>query len=207
MREQNPCHKRHGGKFQRGWTGKPEPRRALLKNEKVESWKSQQCEARRYASPQIGALARLSLRRVAAQFLLDWFSGIRELQTQLRRSTRMDHSRLSHYAEKLRKRKGQILAALRHLERENQELTGKKHVDWIDQAADENELRLLDRLNEGYLTELGRIEMAQRRVSSGTYGLCLGCHRAIETARLEASPETEFCLECQDLRERFERAV
>ena len=119
----------------------------------------------------------------------------------------IDNTSLRHYRDKLLKRREQILAAIRHLEKESQEVTGKRHLDWVDQAADENEIRLLDRLNEGYLTELGRIEMAQRRALSGSYGLCLGCHRPIEPARLEASPETEFCLECQDLRERFERAV
>lgn len=119
----------------------------------------------------------------------------------------MDTTGLRHYREKLLKRREQILAAIRHLEKESQEVTGKRHFDWADQAADENEIRLLDRLNEGYLRELGQIEMAQRRVSSGSYGLCLGCHRPIEPVRLDASPETEFCLECQDMRERLERAV
>ena len=119
----------------------------------------------------------------------------------------MDATSLKHYREKLAKRREQILVAVRNLERETQEVTGKRHFDWLDQAADESEIRLLDRLNEGYLRELGRIERAQRRVSAGDYGLCLGCHQPIERARLEASPVTEFCLECQDMRERFERAA
>lgn len=118
----------------------------------------------------------------------------------------MDNGALESYRQKLLKRKEQILAAVSHLERENQEVAGKRHLDWLDQASDENEIRLLDRLGEGYLKELGRIEMAQHRISSGSYGLCLACHQPIEKGRLEASPETEFCLQCQDLRERFERA-
>ena len=78
----------------------------------------------------------------------------------------MDNTGLSHYREKLLKRREQILAAIRHLDKESQEVTGKRHLDWVDQAADENEIRLLDRLNEGYLRELGRIEMAQHRALS-----------------------------------------
>jgi DnaK suppressor protein len=119
----------------------------------------------------------------------------------------MDAANLKHYREKLARRREQILAAVRNLEREKREVAGRKYSDWLDQAADENEIRLLDRLSEGYLRELGRIEIAQGRLFLGSYGLCLGCHRPIEKARLEASPETEFCLECQDMRERFERAA
>lgn len=118
----------------------------------------------------------------------------------------MDATSLKRYREKLAKRNAQILAAVRNLQKEYQDVAGERHFDWLDQAADENEIRLLDRLNEGYLRELGRIELAQRRISLGSYGFCLGCHRPIEKTRLEAFPETEFCLECQDLREQFERA-
>lgn len=119
----------------------------------------------------------------------------------------MDAVSLMHYQEKLRKRRAAILNTVDHLERENLELLETRQLDWLDQASNENEIRLLDRLNEGYLLELGRISRAQHRMMSGTYGLCLACHRPIETARLELFPETEFCLECQDLRERLERAA
>jgi DnaK suppressor protein len=119
----------------------------------------------------------------------------------------METASLEHYREKLLKRKSQILLTVGHLQKENQELIGTRQLDWLDQAADANEFRLLDRLNEGYLRELGRIEMAQHRMASGTYGQCLACHEPIGKARLETFPETEFCLECQELRERFERAA
>ena len=118
----------------------------------------------------------------------------------------MDAASLRHYQEKLLKRKEQVLAAMAHLEKEKQELLGQKHFDWLDQAWDENEMRVLERLNDGYLRELGEIEMAEGRISSESYGGCLACHQPIEKARLGAFPETEFCLECQDLRERFEKA-
>jgi len=118
----------------------------------------------------------------------------------------MDTASLKHYQEKLLKRKEQVLAAMAHLEKEKQELLGQKQLDWLDQAWDENEMRVLERLNDGYLRELGKIEMAEGRISSESYGGCLACHQPIEKARLDAFPETEFCLECQDLRERFEKA-
>lgn len=118
----------------------------------------------------------------------------------------MDTIKLRKYQERLLRRREQILTTVRHLEEESQEVAGKRHFDWLDQAWDENEIRLLDRLSDAYLREMGRIEMALGRMLAGTYGLCLACHRPIEYRRLDIFPETEFCLGCQDLRESFERA-
>lgn len=117
----------------------------------------------------------------------------------------MDTIALSKYQEKLLRRRGQILTTVRHLEERNQKVTGQRHFDWLDQAGDENEIRLLDRLSEEYLREMGRIERALGRMSSGTYGFCLACHQPIEERRLDTLPETEFCLACKDMRERFQR--
>jgi DnaK suppressor protein len=124
---------------------------------------------------------------------------------QRKEESTMDTIRLRNYEEKLLRRRQQLLTTADHLENEKREFTGQRQIEWLDQAWDENELRLLDRLSETYLREMGRIEMALERISAGTYGLCLACHRPIEKERLEIFPETEFCLGCQDMREQFER--
>ena len=117
----------------------------------------------------------------------------------------MDTIKIRKYQEKLLRRRRQVLTTVKHLEEGNGEVTGQRHFDWLDQAWGESEIRLLDRLNDTYLRELGEIETALGRALSGTYGLCLACHQPIEKRRLDIFPETEFCLACQDLRERFER--
>ena len=117
----------------------------------------------------------------------------------------MDTIRLRKYQEKLLRRRQQLLTTTEHLEKEKEQFVGQREVEWLDQAWDENELRLLDRLSETYLWEIGRIERALDRILAGTYGLCLACHQPIEKERLEIFPETEFCLGCQDMREQFER--
>jgi len=119
----------------------------------------------------------------------------------------MDTIRVKKFQERLLKRRKEILGTLNHLREENRTMTGQRHFDWLDQAWDENEARLLDRLSEGYLRELGRIDMALGRILSGTYGLCLACQQPIEKARLDTFPETEFCLGCQEMREKFEKAA
>lgn len=117
----------------------------------------------------------------------------------------MNTIRLRQYQDKLLRRRRDILGTVKHLDEDNREITGRKHLDWLDQAWDENEIRLLDRLSDACLTDMGRIEMALGRMLAGTYGLCLACHRPIEKGRLDILPEAEFCVECQDTREGFER--
>ena len=119
----------------------------------------------------------------------------------------MDTILVKKFQERLLKRRKQIVRTLNHLGEENRAMTGQRHFDWLDQAWDENEIRLLDRLSGDYLRELGRIEMALGRILSGTYGLCLACHEPIEKRRLDTFPETEFCLGCQEMREKFEKAA
>jgi RNA polymerase-binding transcription factor DksA len=118
----------------------------------------------------------------------------------------MDAISLRKYQEKLRSRKKQVLSTLSHLEEEDRAVTGQRHFDWLDQARDESDSQLLQRLSDGYLYELARLDTALGRILAGTYGLCLACHHPIENGRLDIFPETEFCADCQDMRERVERA-
>jgi len=46
------------------------------------------------------------------------------------------------------------------------------------------------------LNLLRDVDAALARMDQGTYGLCKGCHDAIETDRLLADPLVEFCLDC-----------
>lgn len=48
---------------------------------------------------------------------------------------------------------------------------------------------------------LQQVESAQRRIEDGDYGDCLDCGEPVGFARLEARPESPFCLGCQSRRE------
>ncbi len=43
---------------------------------------------------------------------------------------------------------------------------------------------------------LAEIEAALARLDAGTFGVCERCGRRIEARRLEAMPETRYCLRC-----------
>lgn len=52
------------------------------------------------------------------------------------------------------------------------------------------------------MAELAAIDAAERRLTDGTYGYCVGCGEAIPAARLRASPAATRCMACQNAFER-----
>lgn len=117
----------------------------------------------------------------------------------------MDTVKTLRCEERLLRRKDQIRAVLARIEKETQELTEERAFDWLDQARAVSDVRLRDHLSEGYLDELGQIEMALRRIMTSRYGFCIACHEPIEAGRLDLFPATEFCSGCQATREAFAR--
>ncbi|HTN72863.1 MAG TPA: TraR/DksA C4-type zinc finger protein [Methylomirabilota bacterium] len=114
----------------------------------------------------------------------------------------MDEVTRGRCLDKLTKRREVVMITLRHLEKEQHE--ADENNDWLDQAAYNSRVALLDRLTEGYLKENSEIDRAITRINERTYGLCVACHEPIETRRLEAFPEVEFCSGCKEMREEFE---
>jgi DnaK suppressor protein len=48
--------------------------------------------------------------------------------------------------------------------------------------------------------QLDAIDAALVRIEQGTYGVCASCGKDIPAARLEARPESIFCVECKSRR-------
>ena len=97
------------------------------------------------------------------------------------------------------KRRSELLTTLEYLNHEQKEV--EQNTDWLDQAAYESRMRLLDRLNEWSVAEISEIDRALERIEARHYGSCLACHNQIENERLDATPEVEYCANCQELRE------
>lgn len=111
----------------------------------------------------------------------------------------MNELRIGRQLDKLTKRRSQIVMTLRHLANEQKQV--EQNTDWLDRAAYENRVNLLDRLNHWYATEIRQVDQAIERIESHSYGFCGACHKAIDEGRLEAAPEAEFCSACQELRD------
>jgi len=65
-----------------------------------------------------------------------------------------------------------------------------------DAAIGNQELDVLGTLSSKNLKSLNEIDDALSRLDQGTYGNCQKCGEPISEARLEAMPETLFCISC-----------
>lgn len=82
---------------------------------------------------------------------------------------------------------------------ESGELTGE--VEFGDGFADAGAataertevLGLVDSLK----SQLDAVDAALARIEEGTYGTCASCSRPINPARLEARPESIYCVDCK----------
>jgi RNA polymerase-binding transcription factor DksA len=100
--------------------------------------------------------------------------------------------------DKLIRRRGQIVMTLHHLAAEQKQV--EQNTDWLDQAAYESRVNLLDGLSDCCVAEIGQVDKAIERIENHRYGFCIACHQAIEEARLETGPAAEFCSVWEELR-------
>ena len=68
-------------------------------------------------------------------------------------------------------------------------------VDWI-QASESREIGFATR--ELVLERVNRLSAALDRMNGGEYGTCVDCDEPISLARLDAMPEVQTCVRCQD---------
>ena len=68
-------------------------------------------------------------------------------------------------------------------------------VDWI-QASESREIGFATR--ELVLERVNRLSAALDRMNGGDYGTCVDCDEPISLARLDAMPEVQTCVRCQD---------
>jgi RNA polymerase-binding transcription factor DksA len=99
-----------------------------------------------------------------------------------------------NYFDKLRSRKIEVKRTLRHLKNERRAV--ESNTDWVDRAAYESRIYMLDRLAAWYQNERHRIDDALNYGDPKRYGLCLSCHEPIEAEGLQLSPVTQFCIDC-----------
>jgi RNA polymerase-binding transcription factor DksA len=100
---------------------------------------------------------------------------------------------------RLRDRRNQILTTLSYVNEQRREV--EQNTEWKDAAAQRRRRILLSELNHWYLAAIGQIEEALVRIADDTYGVCLACSAPIEPEWLDACPETELCVTCQQSRE------
>lgn len=72
----------------------------------------------------------------------------------------------------------------------------------VEDAAREQVLTVLGRLDDRERHALEEIDAARARLEAGVFGGCEGCGGAIPVERLRAVPAARYCLACQARRDR-----
>ncbi|HVO94618.1 MAG TPA: TraR/DksA C4-type zinc finger protein, partial [Terriglobales bacterium] len=103
----------------------------------------------------------------------------------------MDASRIAAHSEQLKRRRDEVMMTLQYLDKERR--AAEDNTDWLDQAAYESRIALLDRLNDWYVNEIAQIDEAFIRIAENRFGFCQACHTPIDPRRLEINPEASFC--------------
>ena len=112
----------------------------------------------------------------------------------------MSKSELERYKAVLEARRAELSGALRNRE----DIAIEKTPDALDevQLAGERELaiRNLDRDSN----MLRQVKAALGRIADGSFGVCLHCEEDISAKRLNAVPQTPYCIKCQEAADRHE---
>jgi DnaK suppressor protein len=112
----------------------------------------------------------------------------------------MSKSELERYKAVLEARQAELSGALRNRE----DIAIEKTPDALDevQLAGERELaiRNLDRDSN----MLRQVKAALGRIADGSFGVCLHCEEDISAKRLNAVPQTPYCIKCQEAADRHE---
>ena len=88
-----------------------------------------------------------------------------------------------------------MLQQVAHLEFEREELE-QHSIEAVDSAQEENLAQLIRKLDERGKEEIGEIELALTKMSSGRYGICELCGKSIPIKRLKVLPATRLCRNC-----------
>ncbi|WP_035476489.1 TraR/DksA family transcriptional regulator [Aliagarivorans taiwanensis] len=109
------------------------------------------------------------------------------------------HEQIEQFRQQLESQLAEIQARLEDdsaIKRENEQ------CDEADRASQEENQQMLLNRRQHDLAHVKSIRDALKRISEEDYGFCESCGDDISLQRLKARPESRYCIECQDLRER-----
>jgi DnaK suppressor protein len=112
----------------------------------------------------------------------------------------MTKNELDKYKTVLETRLAELSYALRNRE----DIAIEKTPDALDevQLAGERELAIRNLDRESNL--LRQVRGALARIADGSYGICNHCEEEISLKRLNAVPQTAYCIKCQEAADRHE---
>jgi DnaK suppressor protein len=105
------------------------------------------------------------------------------------------------------KRKAVLDRARQMLSVENMALDTNDLPDEMDLASSEYLQSFEFRLRGREKSLLSKLDLALKKITDNTFGICEICEEPIGKKRLEARPETTLCIKCKEDQEREERTM
>jgi RNA polymerase-binding protein DksA len=85
---------------------------------------------------------------------------------------------------------------VRRMQQVEAELASHSTPDWEDQAIEQEDDEVLERIGLSARTEVAQIDAALGRIAEDEYGFCTRCGAEISAERLDLLPFTPFCRDC-----------
>ena len=90
---------------------------------------------------------------------------------------------------------------LNHSTRQRDAIRIVECADELERIQGANERELAGRSLQLVSTKQRQVQAALRRISEGTFGICLECDEPISSARLNAMPWAMLCIRCQEAKD------
>jgi RNA polymerase-binding protein DksA len=116
--------------------------------------------------------------------------------------TVMDAKDLERFRSALVAKRQALLVEVGKVERDLHQIAEDREPEIEEAAQEQRSARVLARLDDRGVRELDEIGRALARLRGGTYGSCASCSGPIPRARLDAIPETAYCVGCAEEAER-----
>lgn len=123
---------------------------------------------------------------------------------QKRSNARLNKSQMEEFKRKLESWRVELLEAAHEVTKEGREIVDDSALDVVDRAVNTSTKEFLFLQAQERHRLLQKVEAALARIRDGSFGECLACGAGIGSKRLDAVPWTEYCVRCQEKRERGE---
>jgi DnaK suppressor protein len=112
----------------------------------------------------------------------------------------VNHDEIEEIRGTLQRRREELFALRKRLNEAWKDLQAPE-VELEETAQKQKLSQGMDQLDKREKEELEAIDIALRRMASGSYGICDSCGEFISFKRLKAIPWTDLCIECANERE------
>lgn len=113
-------------------------------------------------------------------------------------------AQLDKFKAQLNERREALIKQAQRTLESDMVLSPDDRFDEVDQASSEYMQAFNFRLRGRERFLIDKIELALRKIDTGTFGICEECEEPISLKRLQARPETPLCIQCKEAQEKEE---